>query len=172
MHHFLRVGIPFCVLAIAILVGTFVSDNQTVQVVVAALVGGIPMWLIGNLPHIPNIVIEESGRGAICSLSSSEVTCSIFGQIVNKSAMGEGEIRSLRLILALRGGKTLVVPVRRGDPSIVGYRVKPHGIYPDDMLFFQGGSAPSGAVVEGAAVELGVVGQKVKTYEIGLAKAS
>lgn len=168
MYCFLRFGVPLTILAIAITIASLIPTSQTIQIITAALLGGIPMWLIGNLRHIPNVVIEELGQEVTYVSSQTRLSCWTSGVIVNKSSTGEGEIKNLLLRISLDNESPIDVPARHGEPDIIGFRLKPNGLFPDRMIQFELSPIYTDIEVAGkpAEIYLDVVGQKVKLYKV------
>lgn len=177
MYNFIRFGVPVLILVIAIVIPLLIPLCQPIQsiyqIIIAALVGGIPMWLISNLLHKPNVVIDGLENEVTWNLWVNGLKCSIPGRIRNKSSTGEGTIEELLLTIFRDDQGHLDVPVMKSIvPSVAGFRVKPYGIYPAKELEFEllGSAAKSieGIDIAGklAEIRLIVIGQKMKTYKV------
>jgi len=170
MYNFIRYVAPFLILVIAIVIPLLVPIRQPIQITIAALVGGIPMWLISNLPYKPNVVIGGLEGEVIWDLWENGLRCFVLGRMRNKSSTGEGDIEEFLLRIFLNDQAQLDVPITKSiEPSIIGFRIKPNGVLPTEVFEFELlGSVPKGIDVTGkpAEIRLIVVGQKMRTYKV------
>jgi hypothetical protein len=173
MNKFLRYLPEIIVLALAALITWQLPEDKRVQIVAPVIVG-IIMFSLNSILGRPNVIIEGLSGEIFCSVSGNGLSCWTSGMIVNNSQTGEGEIKELTLIIILENSKHLDIAARHGDPDIIGFRVKPNGIFPDKILQFESSLVSSDMkdIIKGkpAQIRLGVVGQGIKQYKSQMAK--
>lgn len=165
MHIFLHYGIPIIILAVAIIVAYFIPTYQPIQIIIAALLGGVPMWLLNNLLHRPNVVIEGLGQEVDYELWRGILMCSTNGIIISKSPTGIGALKSLVLRIFVSDEVQLDIPL--SEPNIVGHKFEGCERLPANRLKFTHLDIPIEAnqiVGKPAEIRLSVIGQGLKRY--------
>lgn len=117
----------------------------------------------------PDVTIEQLGKEVYYRFRGDILSCWVQGMLTNKSLTGSGELAKLILRIFPTDKEAIDIPVRRGEPDIIGFRFKPQGVFPDNMICFELSHIRLDTAEikdRQAEIRLKVVGQALKTYKV------
>ena len=173
MAIFLQWILP-CLILFVIMIISYFSPVSNVTPVLYSLFVGIVMLTLKSLLGLPDVVIENLNKKVACyPVSKEEILCFTTGTVVNKSATGEGELKSLKLRVFVAGKEYIDIPIERGEPDVIGFRLRTHGVIPSNYLYFRcliRTMSLENICDKFAEIRLEVVGQGIKAYKVNTVK--
>ena len=131
-----------------------------------AIYSGNKLWNT-EASYNPDVVIEDLGQEVDCSFDQNQLRCLVKGHLVNNSATGTGELKSLKLRVFLDDTKYLDIPSGSG---YMGFRFDTHGVFPSVWLDFILRPVQENIIEsiagKSAEIQLQVIGQTIRTYRV------